>query len=125
MVIVTKVPLCGYYFPDGDEIVWPVCHPVLFTWFVHSVKDDRVPNSGVILAATSGKKYLLAHTFVLKLGVLGQAELNKLVLNTALPVIFARNSDFSLSGITTHSRYAGDKCIFDRYSGVNCRRGGR
>ncbi|MFJ5442378.1 hypothetical protein ACIPT6_10580 [Pectobacterium sp. CHL-2024] len=22
MVIVTKVPLCGYYFPDDDEIVW-------------------------------------------------------------------------------------------------------
>ncbi|MBE5215182.1 hypothetical protein IG611_04325 [Pectobacterium sp. A535-S3-A17] len=22
VVIVTKVPLCGYYFPDDDEIVW-------------------------------------------------------------------------------------------------------
>ncbi|MFP9436231.1 hypothetical protein [Pectobacterium brasiliense] len=21
-MIVTKVPLCGYYFPDDDEIVW-------------------------------------------------------------------------------------------------------
>lgn len=77
MVIVTKVPLCGYYFLDDDEIMWLVFHPVLFTWFVHSVKDDRVPNSGVILAATSGKKYLLAHTFVLKLVVLKQAVLKQ------------------------------------------------
>ncbi|KHN93359.1 hypothetical protein KKH3_33860 [Pectobacterium actinidiae] len=33
MVIVTKVPLCGYYFPDDDEIVWLLRHPILFTWF--------------------------------------------------------------------------------------------
>ncbi|WP_400361830.1 hypothetical protein [Pectobacterium brasiliense] len=31
VVIVTKVPLCGYYFPDDDEIVWLIRHPVLFT----------------------------------------------------------------------------------------------
>ncbi|QQG29293.1 hypothetical protein JFY74_04295 [Pectobacterium carotovorum] len=61
MAIVTKVPLCGYYFPDDDEIVW-----LFATVFAYPVNDTGVSNSGVILAATSGKKYLLAHTFVLK-----------------------------------------------------------
>ncbi|ACX89369.1 hypothetical protein Pecwa_3633 [Pectobacterium parmentieri WPP163] len=61
MVIVTKVPLCGYYFLTTMKSCG-----MFATTFVHSINDNRVSNSGVILAATSGKKYLLAHTFVLK-----------------------------------------------------------
>ncbi|MEL4887599.1 hypothetical protein N6P31_11010 [Pectobacterium betavasculorum] len=77
MVIVTKVPLCGYYFPDDDEIVWRVCHMFYLPGLVCSpLTDNGESNCGVILAATSGKKYLLAHTFVLKQTVLKQSRAN-------------------------------------------------
>ncbi|QHQ19391.1 hypothetical protein GMW71_02815 [Pectobacterium brasiliense] len=86
MVIVTKVPLCGYYFPDDDEIVWLfatvfylpnlVCSPST----LYPLNDNRVSNCGVILAATSGKKYLLAHTFVLKQAILKHAVLKQAVV---------------------------------------------
>ncbi|MBN3134558.1 hypothetical protein [Pectobacterium punjabense] len=73
MVIVTKVPLCGYYFLTTMKSCG-----MFATTFVHSVNDNRVSNSGVILAATSGKKYLLAHTFVLKPPVLKQGGIKQI-----------------------------------------------
>ncbi|WP_147387609.1 hypothetical protein [Pectobacterium polaris] len=46
MVIVTKVPLCGYYFPDDDEIVWLFATMVYLPCLVCS---PFKPQSGVKL----------------------------------------------------------------------------
>ncbi|RNM23146.1 hypothetical protein EFS38_11785 [Dickeya undicola] len=53
MVIVTKVPLGGYYFPDDDEM----------TGSAHVFMKRENQTVSDILAAAIRKKSLLAHSF--------------------------------------------------------------
>ncbi|WP_131604163.1 hypothetical protein [Pectobacterium brasiliense] len=61
-------------------------------------------NCGVILAATSGKKYLLAHTFVLKQAILKHAVLKHAVLKQAvLKQVVVKQVDVKY-GVARHFR---------------------
>ncbi|MBN3162196.1 hypothetical protein H5A14_14235 [Pectobacterium brasiliense] len=64
MVIVTKVPLCGYYFPDDDEIVWLFATPLYLPNLVCSpskrqsgVKLWRHPSSHIREKISAGAHF--------------------------------------------------------------------